>query len=345
MTFVQLQERLFAAAKPAGGTGVGVLNMGQVSQDPGRDGWPEQTAVRIAWCYYVLGMTQQEIAARLGLNRVRVNRLLAEARRRGIVRITITSKLAENVELEERLKERFALESAEVILSLTDDETELAEVLGAAASQPLARLFGDGMTIGIGWGVTLKAFAEAMPETPLRDAAVVSMLGTLTRRSSIDTFEATTTLSGRLHAECFYLPGPIVCDSEDSRDILVRQPMLQDVLNRGRRADIAVISVGGLDSGTIRRMRFVDESEFRDVLAAGAIGNFLGYYIDDDAAIIDHPVNRRVIGQKPQDLANIPRRFMISGGRTKVRALGAILRRGLLTGIVTDQKTARALLA
>lgn len=300
--------------------------------------------MRIAWCYYGLGMTQQEIAAQLGLNRVRVNRLLAEARRRGIVRITITSKLAENVELEERLKERFALESAEVVLSLTDDEIELAEVLGAAACQPLARYFGDGMTIGVGWGVTLKAFAEAMPETPLRDVAVVSMLGTLTRRSSIDTFEATTTLSGRLHAECFYLPGPIVCDSEDSRDILVRQPMLQDVLNRGQRADIAVISVGGLDSGTIRRMRFVDESEFRDVRAAGAIGNFLGYYIDDDAAIIDHPVNRRVIGQNPQDLDKIPRRFMISGGRTKVRALGAILRRGLLTGIVTDQKTARALL-
>ena len=56
---------------------------------------------------------------------------------------------------------------------------------------------------------------------------------------------------------------------------------------------------------TIRRMQFVDETEFRDVLAAGAIGNFLGYYIDDEAAI---------------------------------------LRRGLLTGIVTDQKTARALL-
>ena len=318
--------------------------MGQASEDLGRDSWPEQIAVRIAWCYYGLGMTQQEIAAQLGINRVRVNRLLAEARRRGIVRISITSKLAENVDLEERLKERFGLTDAEVVLSVTDDETGLAEVLGAAACQPLTRLFKDGMTIGVGWGVTLKAFSEAMPETPLKDAAVVSMLGSLTRRSSIDAYEATTTLSARLHAECFYLAGPIVCDSEASRDTLVRQPMLQDVLDRALRADIAVISVGGLDSGTIRRMHFVDEAEFQDVRAAGAIGNFLGYYIDDEAEIIDHPVNRRVIGLNPRDLARIPLRMMISGGATKVQALAAILRRRLLTGLVTDQRTARALL-
>jgi DNA-binding transcriptional regulator LsrR (DeoR family) len=36
---------------------------------------------------------------------------------------------------------------------------------------------------------------------------------------------------------------------------------------------------------------------------------------------------------------------MISGGAQKVDALRAILRAGLLTGLVTDQNTARELLA
>lgn len=324
--------------------------MSQPVEEAGQNAWAEQLAVRIAWSYYLLGMTQQEIAAELGLNRVRVNRILAEARRRGLVRITIASKLTENIDLEHRLKERFGLDHAEVVLGLNppshsqEYDTRLAEILGAAACEPMARHFQDGMTIGVGWGVTLKAFAESMPDLPLRDAAVVSMLGTLTRRSSMDAFEATTVLSARLHAECFYLPGPIVCDSEASRDTVMRQPMLREVLNRALSADLAVVSVGGLDSGTIRRMRFVDEDEFRDVGRAGAIGNFLGYYIDDQAAVIDHPVNRRVIGVRPEDIAAIPQRFMISGGPTKVPALSAILSRGLLTGLVTDTRTARMLL-
>ncbi|MDZ5700133.1 sugar-binding transcriptional regulator [Chelativorans sp. M5D2P16] len=308
------------------------------------DDWPEQLAVRTAWCYYALNMTQQEVAARLGITRVRVIRLLGEARRRGVVKISIESKLADNVELEHRLMERFGLDFAEVVLGMTDDETELAEILGAAASAGISRQLQDGVTLGVGWGVTLKAFAEALPERPLKNAAVVSLLGSLTRRSSIATFEATTTISARLHAECFYVPGPILCDSRESRDTLMAQPMMQDVLDRARSSDMAVVSVGGLDSGTIRRTRFVSERDFADVREAGAVGNFLGYYIDENAQVIDHRVNDRVIGLRPEFLTAIPRRIMISGGRQKVAALAAILKKGLLTGIVTDQQTAHALL-
>jgi DNA-binding transcriptional regulator LsrR (DeoR family) len=323
--------------------------VGMIDDMPTADGatgeWPEQLAVRVAWCYYALNMTQQEVASRLGITRVRVIRLLSEARRRGIVKISIESKLADNVKLEHRLMERFNLDFAEVVLGMTDDETELAEVLGAAACTVIARRLRDGMTLGVGWGVTLKAFAEAMPQMRLKDAAVVSLLGSLTRRSSIATFEATTTISGRLHAECFYLPGPILCDSKESRDTLMAQPMMRDALDRARASDMAVVSVGGLDSGTIRKTRFVSEHDFADVLKTGAVGNFLGYYIDDHADVISHGINDRVIGLRPEYLAAIPQRIMISGGRQKEAALAAILKKGLLTGLVTDQNTARALLA
>lgn len=319
--------------------------MSQIQQqspvDPSE--WPEQLAVRIAWCYYVLGLTQQEVAARLGITRVRVNRLLAEARRRGIVRISITSELAENVELEERLKSRFALDEARVVLA-AGDEHALAEVLGAVTADSLAARLQDGWTIGLGWGITLKAFAEAMPERTLARASVVAMLGSLTRRSSIDSYEATTTLAQRLHAECFYMPGPLICDTKASRETLVRQPLVRDVLQRARDADIAVVSVGGLDSGTIRQVGLVSEDEFESVRRAGAIGNFLGHYIDADARIIEHPLNRRVLGLKPDELRAIPRRVMTSGGLNKVPALRAILNRGLVTELVTDQASARALL-
>lgn len=200
------------------------------------------------------------------------------------------------------------------------------------------------MTIGVGWGVTLKAFAEAMPNMPLEHAAVVAMLGSLTRRSSIDEFEAATILAARLGAECFYMPGPLVCDSEESRDTLINQPMMQEVFSRAHMADIAILSVGGLDSGTIRRVHFVDDDDFAAVREAGAIGNFLGHYIDDEARVIDHAVNRRVIGVNPEALARIPERIMVSGGAAKHLALKAILSAGLVTGLVTDLVTARWLL-
>ncbi|MEM1235168.1 MAG: sugar-binding domain-containing protein, partial [Pseudomonadota bacterium] len=125
---------------------------------------------------------------------------------------------------------------------------------------------------------------------------------------------------------------------------ILSQPMMREVQDRARAADIAITSVGGLDSGTIRQVGLVGEDDFRSVREAGAIGNFLGHYIDDRAEIVDHPLNCRVIGMRPDELMTIPRRVMISGGPQKVQALAAILKAGLLTEFVTDQSTARALL-
>ena len=306
--------------------------------------WPEQLAVRVSRCYYELGMTQQEIAAELGIGRARVIRLLAEARSNGLVTITINSPLLENVELGERLAERHALNVVEVCLSRGRDEQVLARQVSAAAGPVVRRRLADGMTIGLGWGITLQAFADQLDARPMRNVSVVALLGSLTRRSSMNRFEASTALAAKLDAECLYLPSPIVCDSEESRRIIVAQPMFEDIHRRALGADLAIVSIGGLDSATIREVELVTEKEFRSVRRAGAVGNFLGYYIDERARIVDHPINARIIGIDGETFRRLPERIMISAGEHKVPALRAVLAERLLTGLITDQRTARALL-
>lgn len=332
--------------------------------------WPEQLAVRVAWSYHILGLTQQQVAARLGLTRVRVNRLLAEARERGIVRVTITSALAANAELEERLIARFGLRAARVVLGPADEgddagapgdepggdgagsaaqgpgaaELRLAAVLGAAGAELLAARLRDGMTVGVGWGITLKALAASAQARPFRGAAVVALLGSLNRRSAIDAYEATTLLATKLAAECYYLPGPLICDEAEARETLLRQPFIGEVRARARAADLAVLSIGGIGGGTVRQVGLIGEAELAELRAAGAVGNFLGHYIDAGAALVRHPVNARVIGMEPGEILQIPERLMVSGGPDKITALGAVLRAGLVTDLVTDRATAAALL-
>lgn len=316
-----------------------------IACSPPADAWPEQLAVKVARCYYELGMTQQDIALTLMIGRARVIRLLAEARTRGIVTIRIESPLLENVELGEALVFRFNLTAADVCLSHAADEHRLASQVGSAAGAVLLRHLQDGMTIGLGWGVTLKEMVSQIDRRATHDVSVVSLLGSLTRRSSVTRFEATTDLASKLNAECLYLPAPIVCDSEATRELLVGQPLFQDIHQIALQSDLAVVSIGGLDSATIREVELISDSEFESVSEAGAIGNFLGYYIDENAALVDHPINRRIIGITGEDFRPIPRRLMVSAGDNKVDALRAILSQGLVTDLVTDQKTAKALLS
>lgn len=309
------------------------------------DSWPEQLAVKVARCYYELGMTQQDIASLLGIGRARVIRLLAEARERGVVSISINSPLLENVELEEALVAGFGLESAHVALAHADDEVQLAHQVAASACETIRTHIRDSMIIGLGWGITMKEFVDQFERMPCSDISVVSLLGSLTRRSSVMRYEATTEFASRLNAECLYLPAPIVCDSARTRQLLIHQPQFVEIHARAMQADMAIVSIGGLDSSTIRRAGLVSDEDFSSVSSAGAIGNFLGYYIDDDAQIINHSINERIIGIPGVEFKVIPRRFMLSAGKSKVRALAAVLNQGMVTDLVTDQQTAIEVLA
>ncbi|MFK8079930.1 MAG: sugar-binding transcriptional regulator [Granulosicoccus sp.] len=310
----------------------------------GHDVWPEQLAVRVARCYYDLGMTQQQIAQSLRISRARVIRLLAECRDKGVVTIRINSPLLENLELADSLVQRYQLRAADVCLSNASDELQLAQQVGRAAGEVVLRHILDDTTIGLGWGVTLKEMVAQLTYSPRKNVSVVSLLGSLTRRSTIARFEATTQLASRLDAECLYLPAPIVCDSASTRQLLEEQPLFKDIHRRALKADVAIVSIGGMDSATIRQVGLVNSREYSSVRKAGAIGNFLGFYIDDDGELVQHPINERIIGIPGVVFKRLPRRLMISAGKNKVSALKAVLSQGYVSDLVTDQTTARALL-
>ena len=59
-------------------------------------------------------------------------------------------------------------------------------------------------------------------------------------------------------------------------------------------ADLAIISIDGLDSATIRQAGLLNDIEYSSVNRHGAVGNFLGLYIDKNAEAIDHQNNFNV---------------------------------------------------
>ena len=53
--------------------------------------YDEILQLKTAWYYYMEGLTQQEIGQRLGIPRLRVNRLIDRARKTGMVQFSIRS--------------------------------------------------------------------------------------------------------------------------------------------------------------------------------------------------------------------------------------------------------------
>ena len=300
----------------------------------------DQLRTRIAWYYYVEGLTQRQIAERLGINRIRVNRILAACREQGVVQIRINSKLASCIELERALERKFELDEVVVVPSPAEDD-DVPEVLGVAAGNYISNELSDGQSVGMGWGRTLRNSLRSIHRRPLQDLSVVSLLGGLTRASAMNTYETAARFADLFGAECYYLAGPAFTSTEASRDLFLEQEVLTEVYEKAKRVDLALVSCGDITKkSTIRRLGLVTDEELRTLKEAGAAGDLLGHYLDAEGQMVDHPLNHRVLALSPADLRQIPKVILTSGGRSKIDIIRGVLRGGFVDVLITDEETA-----
>jgi lsr operon transcriptional repressor len=285
---------------------------------------------------------QDRIAGQLGTTRLRVNRLLGEARASGLVSITINSRLASCLALEQELKETCGVRDA-VIVPSPDDPALVPVLLGRAAGEFLSRHLESNKVrgIGVGWGATLREAIRFVKPGQWPAVNVNSMMGGLTRGLEINTFETASALAARLGARCSYLAAPLYAGSATSRNTLVSQDVFREALNDMAANDVALLSVGDLSE----RSLLVRYGLPKDVTIAGlrrahAVGDIVGQFLDANGKPVAHALNKRAISPSLQVLARIPMVIVASGGENKAPVIAAVLRAKLASVLVCDEKTA-----
>lgn len=303
----------------------------------------EQLNVRVVWLYFMEGRTQAEIADTLSTNRLRINRIINEARRSGLVSITLNSRLKSCVELEQELASHFGLKRA-IIIPTPDDEEQIPVLLGQATADYITQLLNaDRMKgIGVGWGATLRETVRHMPAMRRPELCVNSVMGGLTRGIEINTFDIASDLARQLSAECAYLAAPIYSGSPDSRDAIIHQDVFQEAFERIASNDLILLSVGDLtDHSLLMRYGLPKDVSIEEIAAAGACGDILGQFIDRTGQAVDHAINRRAIALPLEALRKIPNVLFASGGMHKAEAIAAVLASGLGSALICDEDTAR----
>jgi DNA-binding transcriptional regulator LsrR (DeoR family) len=305
----------------------------------------DRLRARATWLYHVEGKTQNEIAEHLGINRVMVVRLLADARRRNEVRITVSAPLVDLVALERGLEERFGIRRA-IIAPMDEPGGDPTRVIAAAAGAFISSEMRDGISVGVGWGRTLYNTLPFISGTTLKDVRVISLLGGIAAARRFNPAEFAWQFAELFQGEGFLIPAPAVVDSPETRHALLERCGLAAIFEMADALDMALLSVGGIGTLTTSyRTGYLSEADRRSLVEAGAVGDILYHFIDARGEPVDHPVNARVISADLARLRRTPERVLISGGPEKIAAMrGAIM--GLApTTLITDEQTARTLLA
>jgi DNA-binding transcriptional regulator LsrR (DeoR family) len=303
--------------------------------------------LQVAWLYHVGHLSQEEVSRRLGMSRFKVLRLLAEARERGFVRVSIEHATSPALALADELTRRFDLVEAQVApLPEGAGDDHARRAVGIVAAGLLARLgSGEPRTIGLGWGRTVAAMAEALAGLRNPGLRFVSLMGTMTRVSGTGPFDVTTRLAALTGGTALVLPAPFLCDSEADARVLLRQRLVRETLEVARGADHAIISLGECTPDALLFTSGVLTAEDAEaLLRTGAVADTTGKFLRDDGSLADTDLNRRAPSVALEDLRATDV-TLLAAGAGKTRATLAVLRTGLVDRLVADEQLARALLA
>lgn len=307
----------------------------------------ERFLTRLAWACEIEGLTQAEAAEQFGVTRLRVNKALAEARKRGIVRVYINSEYALCAETEHALKEKYKLSEVHVA-PISVENGDIKELIGSYLGGYLSKLLAS-TTIkrfGISWGSTLNSAMQHMRPLNRPELEIVSAMGCVTRSSDLNIIESARILANLCNAQKSYFTAPLYANTPKSRNILVKQDVFDEMIQRIRTIDSLAMTVGDVsDLSSMVRDGLPYSVTVEELVELGAVGDALGYYLDKNGKPIKHSINGCVVGIELKDLKKIPNVILAAGGEHKTAIIKAVLKLNWVDTFITDQNTANLLLS
>ena len=296
--------------------------------------------------YYQDDQTQAEIAEKLGLSRVTINRMIKEARELGLVEIKIKTDFNNMYELSSRLCKQFDLLDVICVPSAHQSEDQQA-IIAQGAAAVLSQRLQEGMTVGIGVGRTISFLPDYFsPENPV-SCRFISLTGGLDLKEHgvPHSFDTITRLAIKTGGEVMYIPAPSYLADPSAYEIFMAQPAVINALQIANSSQMAFFSIGATDySSILFQMRYLNDQDMKELKKKQAVGDVLGRFYDINGDQIQLTLNKRTVGLEINELKKIPLKVLAAGGTNKVQAIKVALAHKFCDILVTDEETAALLI-
>jgi len=311
--------------------------------------WEERRQlVKTANLYYIEGLTQEQIAKKVGVSRPVISKQLQKAKEYGIVEVFIKDESLHTVEIEKQLENKFQLKDVIVVPSVGGSPELRKKAVGQAAANFVSKKLKGVEKIGISWGTTLAAFVQEYPYERNENIKIIPLVGGMgSKQVDIHANQLAYELAKKMHASCSYLYVPAVIESEELKDRLVNMNDVKSVLEEGRTVDIALVGIGNpyQPNSILKEVGYLTENDIEEFRAAGAVGDISSRFIDVNGSPIEHSINEKVIGITLGEIANINLVIGVVEGVEKKDSILGALNGKFLDVLIIDEETASAIVS
>ncbi|CAI1535832.1 Sor operon activator [Serratia fonticola] len=301
----------------------------------------------IAVAYYQDEITQEEIAKKFGISRIKVGRLLKRAKEEGIVEITVRYHPVFSTRLEQQMLERFSLSRALIALDHQDEEEQRRQV-AALVSGYLAMTLKDDMVLAVGQGRNVAAIADHVGSVAPKSCKFICGIGGTHRPGdAINADHISRRLAKKFGGSSETLYAPAYVENRALKEAFMQNGTIKETLDRARKADVALVGIGDMNENSYMvKLGWFTPHEIIDAsLNQRVIGDIAGYdFFNAQGMHVDTVMNDRVIGLSIDELRKIPCVIAIASENTKALAILGALRTGAIDIIATSALNIRTIL-
>jgi len=301
--------------------------------------------LRIVNLYYENNLTQDQIGKKLGYSRVSIHRFLDRAVKLGLVQFLIHDPGGNFINLENQLIVKFNLRDV-VVVPDPYENGSLYTQLARGAAKWVEKKLHPGIRIGLGLSRTISHLPQEFHPTTKTECFFTEVVGSASDHpEGVAKYNVTANLAEIAGGipEIFYSPNYV--SDENLHDMLMRETTIINSIERAKKCDIVLQSIGTVDNNAILYTEgLISKKELERLIEKNVIGDILGHYFNTSGELVPTFMDRRVVGIHPDELKKIEWSVLVAGGEDKKKPISAILRNSFFNVLVTNHSIAEYLL-
>ncbi|MCL5772164.1 MAG: sugar-binding transcriptional regulator [Actinobacteria bacterium] len=306
----------------------------------------EQFLYEISKLHYIDKISQKELASIYKVSTATISRTLQEAEDLEIVSIKVNDILGTKIRLERDLESKYNLKKAIISFVPYNDENLIKNIIGKSAASFINEIVQDNMTIGIAWGSSLYEMVKFLKSKPLNNLRVVDLIGSVGKLfSDINASELARKFAQNFNAKNYFLNSLAMVQNKETKEYLLKEKEIRDVLDMVKELDMAIISIGtvSFDSTIVRDLK-IDKDTLENIKSKGALGDICFRFFDKNGNKVDTDFDNRIVGIDLEDFKKVKIKVCISGGLSKLEAVEAAAKNKLVDILITDSLVSESLL-
>lgn len=297
---------------------------------------------KVAYLYYVEEKNQSEIAKELNIYRTTISRMIKQAQQEGIVKIHIEGLDSTVFSLEQYVRRKYQLKQLEVVPTtegMTNEEKD--EELAKTASYFIKRSVAPDSIVGVSWGATVGRAINLIESKRVANTMFVPIVGGPSHiNSQYHVNTLVYELARRFQGESIFVNATVVQESRQLRQGIFESKYFEELKQAWGQLDMAIVGIGGSLSQKKSQWRdLLSPADYEELRLREAIGDCCCRFFDQDGKLLTGDLYNRTIGLGLEELAAVPNAVGIARGKVKAKAILAMLRKGYINSLVTDQET------